>query len=485
MTAFSQTFGNGLGTQGALLNLCTEYKTLLAAMPVTPSYLDKRNQDRFFKDLQAYGIFNKIKLGWNFSAHEDESSRLNIMNPAKYKAVKVGTPVYEQYGGFTGNRAVAAYLRPGFNPSVNFEGMSQNDCGFMVFFGSDTNDGYYDFGANGTGHFRMSARNNANKAYANCNEATGAYFDDINNAANILGISRGTSGIETTFANYLFKDFSIASTGLSGEICLCGINGSSGFQGSNRNIRGILITTHLTKIEMAYAATAFNDYLTNYNTNVIEGIRPSITFTFDDGSADHYNKVFPLFVNKGISGTFWKIGNQGFTFSQALEMYNSGMDIQDHSYNHIDLTSLSEADLRSQFVAQNNAFIAAGLPAPKYIAYPFGARNALVDSITLEYRLSGRTVGIQPSRQGIKQANIFKDTTKTNVPSIDLAALTTSNIATYTAEMDILKATKTAFVYMSHGITDDYRDALGLLIDHAKSINLDIINYDQLYQKLI
>jgi len=77
---------------------------------------------------------------------------------------------------------------------------------------------------------------------------------------------------------------------------------------------------------------------------------------------------------------------------------NLGWDFQCHSNTHPHLSQLTDAQIRAELQAVNDAFIAHGYAPPQHIAYPYGdygksaTSQARVKGVVSEYRLSGRVV---------------------------------------------------------------------------------------------
>jgi len=69
-----------------------------------------------------------------------------------------------------------------------------------------------------------------------------------------------------------------------------------------------------------------------------------------------------------------------------------GWDFQCHTNTHPYLTRLTDAQIRAELQAVNDAFTAHGYAPPTQHAYPYGDYDARVESIVAEYRKSGRMV---------------------------------------------------------------------------------------------
>ena len=68
-------------------------------------------------------------------------------------------------------------------------------------------------------------------------------------------------------------------------------------------------------------------------------------------------------------------------------------DFEDHSYSHIDITTLTSQQILNELTQTDALFQALGLPAPVHYAYPLGAYNAATMNLISQYRLSGRIGG--------------------------------------------------------------------------------------------
>lgn len=106
--------------------------------------------------------------------------------------------------------------------------------------------------------------------------------------------------------------------------------------------------------------------------------RRSIVITLDDGHLDGYTHAFPILRANGFVATFYVItGRQGLTGyitpAQLTEMAAGGMEIGNHTVDHVPLATLSDARATAE-IADASAWIATLLGSPPTtIAYPFGS----------------------------------------------------------------------------------------------------------------
>lgn len=113
-------------------------------------------------------------------------------------------------------------------------------------------------------------------------------------------------------------------------------------------------------------------------------------FTFDDAEEEIYTNIFPIMSSLGKPGTFYvwtsRVGLEDrVTEEQLLEMEAAGWSIANHTQNHPDLTTLSQAEAQAEIEAGKADLLAMGITgAVNHLAYPFGAHNATVVQAALD-----------------------------------------------------------------------------------------------------
>jgi peptidoglycan/xylan/chitin deacetylase (PgdA/CDA1 family) len=111
--------------------------------------------------------------------------------------------------------------------------------------------------------------------------------------------------------------------------------------------------------------------------------------TFDDGTRDHYDVVFPLLERRGIRGIFFvptaKLGREGYlTADQVRSMWRAGQAIGSHSHEHRRLDRLMEEDIRVQLEVAGTTIAELTGEWPEYFAAPGGFMNRQVHQRALE-----------------------------------------------------------------------------------------------------
>jgi peptidoglycan/xylan/chitin deacetylase (PgdA/CDA1 family) len=131
------------------------------------------------------------------------------------------------------------------------------------------------------------------------------------------------------------------------------------------------------------------------------GAKAAYTFTFDDGGDGQYKYAVPILSSLGLTGTFfligasvrsWYQGPQKFHVPQMLNALASGHEIGNHTYNHADVDTDDQDQIRAQ-IGQCQDFLAGWGVQSRSIAYPHGAFSETTLDVAQEYVSFGRTVG--------------------------------------------------------------------------------------------
>ncbi len=102
-----------------------------------------------------------------------------------------------------------------------------------------------------------------------------------------------------------------------------------------------------------------------------------VALTFDDGPDGEITpKVLDILEQKSVKATFFIIGNK-ITGHEALlrRELNDGHEIGNHTWDHKDLTHLTNLQIDAEINQTNQAVVAAGLPAPQLFRPPYGDIN--------------------------------------------------------------------------------------------------------------
>lgn len=129
------------------------------------------------------------------------------------------------------------------------------------------------------------------------------------------------------------------------------------------------------------------------------GRKAAVSLTYDDGIIGHYTKVFPHLDSLGLVGTFWVNGcfvgpDDDYAPRMRMEMWKEmsgkGHEISNHSWSHVDLTSLSEEQLREEVVRNDDVIEQVTGIRPITFCFPFNSWNELVLQVCSEGRAGTR-----------------------------------------------------------------------------------------------
>jgi len=108
-----------------------------------------------------------------------------------------------------------------------------------------------------------------------------------------------------------------------------------------------------------------------------------VRLTFDDGPVRaNTPRVLDVLANYRVKATFFVIGQRARRYPRLVKReYREGHSVQNHTYTHPELTTLSPVETRQELRATNRAIKAAGVPRPHRFRPPHGHTNARVRSV--------------------------------------------------------------------------------------------------------
>lgn len=214
-----------------------------------------------------------------------------------------------------------------------------------------------------------------------------------------------------------------------------------------------------------------------------------LVITFDDGYNSLFTTAYPILTEQNIPATIYLIGTRNsnyITWAQAKEMSDAGIDIQCHTNTHADLTLLTQGQVVAELQAVNDLFAANSLPVPTHIAYPFGNVNENVRSYVSGLRTTGRNTGVISNF-----TPITKQTLPYSLPAIAIDNISDVDLTTLLSQMSNCQSSKNAIIVYAHGVSTNgaaYEIATAkfrAIINHAKSIGMDIETISQLKSQMI
>lgn len=227
----------------------------------------------------------------------------------------------------------------------------------------------------------------------------------------------------------------------------------------------LMLLATCTAVGAADSVVCNGTYLTTHNN-------PMVTFTMDDGWAEDYTVIKPVFDSKGIVGTSWMIAekvNQAnyMTTAQLLALQSAGWEIGSHLVTHTYLDLLSDAAQKTQLSDSKTTLEALGLTINN-MAYPYGTYSDAAASNVLLYYRSGRAIYEKPNAFPLYNRGAL------GAISIDNIA---ANLATHKAQVDlaIVNSSWLIFYFHSQGKSGTFTTPLTELIDYIQSKNVPIV----------
>lgn len=126
---------------------------------------------------------------------------------------------------------------------------------------------------------------------------------------------------------------------------------------------------------------------TNYEYDVvinrkIDKSKKMIALTFDDGPNYNTSKVIDVLNKYDIKATFFVLGSRAINNKNILKkMADSGMEIGNHTYNHLLLTKYDENKIRSEIEDTSEVIYSATKKRPKLLRPSYGSVNNKIKKV--------------------------------------------------------------------------------------------------------
>lgn len=126
---------------------------------------------------------------------------------------------------------------------------------------------------------------------------------------------------------------------------------------------------------------------TNYEYDVvinrkIDKSKKLIALTFDDGPNYNTSKVIDVLNKYDIKATFFVLGSRAINNKDILrKMVDSGMEIGNHTYNHLLLTKYDENKIRSEIEDTSDVIYSATNKRPNLLRPSYGSINNKIKKV--------------------------------------------------------------------------------------------------------
>lgn len=126
---------------------------------------------------------------------------------------------------------------------------------------------------------------------------------------------------------------------------------------------------------------------TNYEYDVvinrkIDKSKKMIALTFDDGPNYNTSKIIDVLNKYDIKATFFVLGSRAINNKDILKkMVDSGMEIGNHTYNHLLLTKYDDNKIRSEIEDTSEVIYSATKKRPKLLRPSYGSVNNKIKKV--------------------------------------------------------------------------------------------------------
>ena len=102
-----------------------------------------------------------------------------------------------------------------------------------------------------------------------------------------------------------------------------------------------------------------------------------VALTFDDGPSAYTERLLDILISRDAPATFFVVGSQAVNRPATVRRQEaSGFAVENHTYSHPNLTSLSRAGQLSEVQKADDALAAAGVARSTLLRPPYGAWNS-------------------------------------------------------------------------------------------------------------
>jgi peptidoglycan/xylan/chitin deacetylase (PgdA/CDA1 family) len=230
----------------------------------------------------------------------------------------------------------------------------------------------------------------------------------------------------------------------------------------------------------------------------------------DDGYISWNNLFLPLLTEKNIKATFFV--SQAYidhptsttytTWAKIKELYNAGHDIENHTWEHVNLAgaAFNERRTRDNVDKVDDKLAANGMPRSLHISYPFGGHTDNTKKWLRRdtFLKTGRKTRINPTGGPLPEFDglITTKVDKFAIPAEPFTGtMSSGHLERFKMLLDQAKAEKKALVVYAHEFTTEdskvdnsgnwiTMDLAEAIIDYCISIGVEIITHDKLYTLL-
>lgn len=130
------------------------------------------------------------------------------------------------------------------------------------------------------------------------------------------------------------------------------------------------------------------DQVLNENVKPIDGKKPMIALTFDDGPSKYTSSILDALKQHNASATFFVLGSNAQNYPEVLQrMILEGNEIGNHTYSHKQLTTLSKEGIEEEISEAKECIYQITHTYPHVLRPPYGSKNDTVANCAQDVRL--------------------------------------------------------------------------------------------------
>lgn len=157
--------------------------------------------------------------------------------------------------------------------------------------------------------------------------------------------------------------------------------------------------------------------------------KKQVALTFDDGpDSTVTSAVIGVLDQYGVKGNFFFLGSEAEKHSEVVkEAYEKGHLVLSHSYNHIQLDQLGEAEIQNEIERAGNVIESIIGKEPAFIRTPYGSTNELVADVAKENKYSIILWSIDSLDWAQKSPDVIYSNVVTNIRNGDIILMHTDS----------------------------------------------------------
>lgn len=145
------------------------------------------------------------------------------------------------------------------------------------------------------------------------------------------------------------------------------------------DLDSFMIDLDRSTISMVYTEVFNYDIITNKKINSSDKL---IALTFDDGPNYNTGKVLDVLAKYNVKATFFVLGSKAKDNKKILKReYDSGMEIGNHTFNHLLLTKYKENVIKDEIDKTSSVIFEVTGRYPKLLRPSYGVYNNIVKKI--------------------------------------------------------------------------------------------------------